>query len=335
MRLFAVSLVGIVALASCDASVRRAPGTPRSPGTRTSTPADASVTHDSGGAVIDVGFGPPADSGHSSALDSGASTPTDTGSMTPQDSGPMTPPDSGVPPGPVCGDRTCEPGREDCNSCEVDCGACAPCSISMCRGPRVVIFHGRGGVGPEGAWGYVTHDETITELTSAGLSVAHESTWPSSLDDVRLMLLPLPGFMSGSNYSAGEVSAMLDMVRDGGLVVIEGDNGPTLNPAVANDLLQQLGATMRIGGGSSVSVDTNHPLASGVQRVGVLASGAIDVGNATCFVPLGGGCAAAAMSVGSGYVVVLSDSQILDSYDNRTNGGDHNRRLLLNLARLP
>jgi len=202
---------------------------------------------------------------------------------------------------------------------------------------EVLIFHGRGGVGPEGAWGYVTHDETIAQLEPEGLVVEHKDSWPSNTGRTRLVLLPLPGFDDEGDFSASEISGMESIMDAGGVVVIEGDNGATVNPAVINTLLEGLGASMRAeyvdqsfpAGGAA------HPLADGVETLGIQASGSIAPHDDTCLVAhSGGSCHAAVRSYGDGYLVLLHDSQILDNYDTWEGNGYDNKAFLWNLTRL-
>lgn len=201
----------------------------------------------------------------------------------------------------------------------------------------VLIFHGRGGVGPEGMWGDMTHEGTITYLEERGLDVTQTASWPSSLADLRLVLLPAPGFTELSPFSGGEVSAMRAFVEAGGIVTIEAENGAVLDYGVINPLLLDLGATAQMEGGfwnGQVATIAAHPLTVGVAQVGLAAAGGMDAGADVCLAASDAQCLVSAAAVGEGYVVLIGDGNTFSNLESWDTSGSDNRRLLANLARL-
>ncbi len=202
---------------------------------------------------------------------------------------------------------------------------------------EVLIFHGHGGVGPEGAWGYVTHSDTIALLEPEGLTVDQRDDWPGTVSAVRLVILPMPGFTSEETFSSGEVGDLEDVMAEGGVVAVQGENGGTMGADVINTLMEDLGASMRIGGSSESfpAGGSDHPLADGVDDLGTLAPGSLAVDDDDClYATSGGSCLAAARSMGSGYLVLMPDAQILELYESWDDQGLDNSAFLWNLTRL-
>lgn len=202
----------------------------------------------------------------------------------------------------------------------------------------MLIHYGHGGVGPEGMWGDMTHEDTVAMYEAAGLTVAHTADWPGSFEDLRLVMLPAPGFKdSAARFKAGEVAQLRAFMEEGGVVVVELENSAVLNSGCVNALFKDLGFGVRMAGGwtnGTFADITEHPFTEGVKEVGVASSANITLGGETCVVGRDDACLVAVRAYGDGWLAVLADGNAISDLANWDDAGRDNRRLIRNFAGL-
>jgi hypothetical protein len=203
---------------------------------------------------------------------------------------------------------------------------------------RVLIHYGHGGVGPEGMWGDMTHDETIAMYRQAGLEVSHTADW-ATLKDYRAVIFPAPGFKSASaRFSSAEVEELRAFMEAGGIAVVEGENSAVLDPACINQLFTGLGFATRLTDGwmdGDMARKLDHPLMAGVTTLGVQAAGRTVVNGESCLASSTDGCAFVAKGYGSGWLLLISDGNSVSDLASWDGASRQNRQLLKNIARLP
>ncbi len=201
-----------------------------------------------------------------------------------------------------------------------------------------LVFHGRSGVGPKEVQGELSHAETIQHLGEAGLQVLQSAQWPETLDDLRLLLLSAPGYSDSSDhFSSLERSQIYAMAERGGVVVAVGENTSLLNPEVLNQLVWDLGASMYIEGGSQDGTAQDigeHVLSEGIQAIGYASAASVEPGDATCLAAEERRCVAAAHAIGSGWLVLHADGDLLDALAQWEAASCDNLAYLENLAQL-
>ena len=198
-----------------------------------------------------------------------------------------------------------------------------------------LIYSGNGGVGELGFYGSMTHTETSSALEARGTDVTRTDSWPSSLLDFRMILMPAPGMLEQQSFSAGQTSELKRYLDAGGLLLIEAENDTVMSYTVLNALLEDLDLDLRLEGGyirGDALPAQADPLTLGLHKVGVLAGAR--VGGARCILSLGPDCAAAAADVGDGVVVVLGDGNILSDLEAWSDQGYENRDLFLQIVGL-
>jgi hypothetical protein len=224
-----------------------------------------------------------------------------------------------------------------------DTGASAPPSIDTDTGglgarDSVLIYHGHGGVGPEGLEGSMTHQESSVWLEGAGLTVEQTATWPDSFDTYRLIILPGPGANDSSDaLDVEERASLIAAMNDGAVVVVEAEPGSLLNDEVLNALVWDLSGSMYSTGEAldgPAEPWGDHQLTAGVETVGLDLCTVIERGEETCLLVAGDDCVAASAMVGAGWLVLLGDGNLLSDVSRWSDGGHDNARFLSNLAQL-
>lgn len=200
---------------------------------------------------------------------------------------------------------------------------------------HVLIYSGNGGVGEDGFYGSMTHLETEEVLEAQGLSITRRDTWPSSMLNYRLILMPAPGLLDEQPFTTGQASELKRFLDDGGVLLVEAENDTVMSYTVLNALLEDLDLDLRLEGGyirGDALPAQADPLTLGLHKVGVLAGSRVD--GARCILSVGPDCAAAAADVGEGVVVVLGDGNMLSGLETWTEQGYENQDLLLRFAGL-
>jgi hypothetical protein len=179
----------------------------------------------------------------------------------------------------------------------------------------VLIYYGHGGVAPpDGIFGFCLHNTLVTLYEAEGLSVSYTDVWPSTLSDLRLVVLALP---SGT-FSDAEVTSLRDMVTNGGVLYVQNEHSGYATTSNLNDLLARLGTTLRgestlIGGSALISMELGvHPLLSGIDALSFADASRVIAGSGVALLSYMGEVVVAAEPLGAGYVVHSGDMQIID-----------------------
>ncbi|MBI5549499.1 MAG: hypothetical protein HY901_36900, partial [Deltaproteobacteria bacterium] len=237
----------------------------------------------------------------------------------------------GCNPGQLCSNGTCLLPADAGTSAGPDAGPSIP--------HKVLIFHGHGGVGPEGMWGDMKHADTLAVCAQEGLTASHATTWPGSLTDFRLVILPAPGFNeAAARFSAGEVAQIKAFLEAGGILAIEAEKAVVLDHACIEALLADLGSPARFESGwvdGKATRITTHALTSGVTRIGLAAAGQMVLNGEQCIAATEEACVVAARGLGQGWLVLVADGNTFSNMATWDTAQDSNRRLLRNLLRLP
>jgi len=205
--------------------------------------------------------------------------------------------------------------------------------------PAVLIYHGHGGVGPEGLDGSMTHEDSRALLEGAGLEVDQQAAWPASFDAYRLVILPAPGAHDAqAMFSTMERAELGAVAATGGALVVECESGSAMNLDVVNGLVWDLGLRAVATG---IDVDgiadgiAEHALTDGVGGLGLSAAVRVDPGDTTCLASSGGDCVAAATAAGDGWIVLIGDGDLLSWLDEWVAEGQDNDLFLRRLAQIP